>query len=386
MNREMRGGYVSVSTRGDQSRDSSSCQESYLLIQVIALVVTCAAGQATDAWAQMRSGGAPSFRPAPPGVSDLSPEDIVPLPGTKWLIAGAASKADGGGRTGIALINTANASDVRPLYPSPLATNDWDRRRFRDCPGPPTIELGTHGINVERLADGSYDLMSINHHGRESVEIFHLDQGTPVPRAIWRGCVLMPGAASGNSVAPLPNHAGYVVTNFYQKDDPHYLQSMENGTATGNVLKWTPASDWSPVLPQRFSGANGAETTPDGRWLFVSEWSDYKVWKLSLDNDVPPQSIHLDFLPDNLRLTGRGTILIAGQNADPVNVMTCRTKHLPCQALFTVLEMDPATMETHVLVRGGGAEFGGATGAAIVDGYLWISSYYAGQVARYAPN
>jgi len=386
MNGETRGGHGSMSTRGDQLRDSSSLQESHLPFHVIALLVACAAGLATEAWAQMRSGGAPSFRPAPPGVSGLSPEDIVPLPGTKWLIAGAASKADGGGRTGLALINTANPSDVRPLYPASLATNDWDRERFRDCPGPPTIDLGTHGINIERLADGSYDLMSINHHGRESVEIFHLDQSTPAPRAIWRGCVLMPGAASGNSIAPLPNHAGYVVTNFYQKDDPHYLQSMDNGTATGNVLKWAPTTGWSPVSSQQFSGANGAEITSDGKWLFVSEWSDYKVWKLSLNENTPPQSVHLDFLPDNLRLTDRGTILIAGQNADPVNVMTCRTKHVPCQASFTVLEMDPASMETHVLVRGGGGDFGGATGAAIVDRFLWISSYYAGQVARYAPN
>jgi len=352
----------------------------------IVLLAGCAAGLADNGWAQMRSGGAPSFHSAPPGVSGLSPEDIVFLPGTKWLIAGAASRADGGGRTGFSLINTDEASDVRALYPASLAAKDWDRDRFRDCPGPPPTELGTHGINIERLADGSYDLISVNHHGRESIEIFHLDQGAPVPRAVWRGCVLLPGAASGNSIAPLPNHGGYVVTNFFQKDDPKYLQSMENGTATGNVLEWTPAGGWSAVSPQWFSGANGAEITPDGKFLFVSEWSDYKVWKLSLSDESSPTSIHLDFLPDNLRLTDRGTILIAGQNADPINVMTCRNRHTPCQSPFTVLEMDPATMATHMLARGGDADFGGATGAAIAGGFLWISSYYAGQVARYAPN
>ncbi len=352
----------------------------------IALLAGCATHLVTGAWAQMRSGGTSSFHPAPPGVLGLSPEDIVPLPGTNWLIAGAASKSDGGGRTGLALINTGNPSDIRPLYPVSPAANDWDRERFRDCPGPPPTELGTHGINIERLADGSFDLISVNHHGRESIEIFHLDQSTAVPRAIWRGCVLMPGAASGNSVAPLPGHDGYIVTNFFQKDDLHYLQSMENGTATGNVIMWTPAGGWSPVSAQQFSGANGAEITPDGKYLFVSEWSDYKVWKLSLNGEVAPRSIHLDFLPDNLRLTDRGTILIAGQNADPISVMTCRGRHVPCQAPFTVLEMDPATMETHVLVRGGGADFGGATGAAMAGGFLWVSSYYAGQVARYAPD
>ena len=264
-------------------------------IRDIALLVIGAAGLANAGWAQLRSGGPPSFHPAPPGVLGLSPEDIVPLPGTKWLIAGAASKTDGGGRTGLALINTGNPSDIRPLYPVSPAAIDWDRERFRDCPGPPPTELGTHGINIERLADGSFDLISVNHHDRESIEIFHLDQSTAVPRAVWRGCILMPAAASGNSVAPLPGHDGYIVTNFFQKDDLHYLQSMENGTATGNVIMWTPAKGWSPVSAQQFSGANGAEITPDGKYLFVSEWSDYKVWKLSLNGEVAPRSIHLVF-------------------------------------------------------------------------------------------
>jgi len=375
------------STRtGDRALLGSSLPDLKIirLVCSIVLMVVCFAGMVNRATAQLRSGGTSAFHPAPPGVSGLSPEDIVPLPGTKWLIAGAASKADGGGRTGLSLINTADPAEIRSLYPTTLS--DWDKERFRDCPGPLTTALGTHGINIERLADGSYDLIAVNHRGRESIEIFHLEQNAPAPRAVWRGCVVMPGSASGNSVTPLPEHAGYVVTNFLRKDDPHYLRSMENGTATGNVLRWTPTGGWSPLSPQQFSGANGAEITPDGKWLFVSEWSDYKVWKLDLNGEAPPQSIHLDFLPDNLRLTDRGTILIAGQNADPVNVMTCRNTREPCQAPFTVLEMDPATMATHVLVRGGGADFGGATGAAIVGGFLWVSSYYAGQVARYAPN
>ncbi len=36
--------------------------------------------------------------------------------------------------------------------------------------------------------------------------------------------------------------------------------------------------------------------------------------------------------------------------------------------------------------REGGADFGGATGAVLAGGYLWINSYYAQEVARYAHN
>jgi len=336
--------------------------------------------------AQIRNGGEPSYQAAPPGAVGLSPEDIVNLPSTRWLIAGAAPNSNAGDRAGIAIIDSTDPSITRALYPAPSNEQNFDRTLFPDCPGPPSSGLGPHGINIERLADGSYNLLVVNHRGRESIEIFHLDQSESIPRATWRGCVILPGSASGNSVAPLPNGQGYVVTNFLQKDDPNYLQSMENGTSTGNVLKWTPAGGWAPIVPQRFSGANGLEVTPDGKWFFVSEWSDYKIWKFALRGGDPPQTIHLDFLPDNLRLTDRGTILIAGQDADPVNVMTCRSRHVPCQSGYTVLEMDPDTMVTHTLLHGGDINFGGATGAAMTGTSLWVSSYYAPQVARFAPK
>jgi hypothetical protein len=351
-----------------------------------ATILCFGATYAVVADAQIQSGGTPSYRVVAATALGISPEDVVALPGTKWLIAGATPGSTSGGRGGLSVIDTTNPATILPLYPASSASDDLDKTRFKDCSGPPTGGLGPHGINVERLSDGSYNLVSVNHRGRESIEIFHLALDGGIPRVTWRGCAVLPASASGNSVAPLPNGGGYVVTNFLQKNDPHYLLEMENGTATGNVLKWTPDAGWSDLLGLKFSGANGAEITPDGKWIFISEWSDYKIWKFPMEGDASPQSIHLNFLPDNLRLTDKGTILIAGQNADPINVMTCRSKHVACQAPFTVLEMDPATMITHVLVQGGDDNFGGATGAAMVGSSLWISSYYSGKVVQYRPR
>jgi hypothetical protein len=146
-------------------------------------------------------------------------------------------------------------------------------------------------------------------------------------------------------------------------------------------IGWLVAHVGAAIFRRRWRGNHTGR-----KWLFISEWSDYKVWKISLNGDSPPRAIHLDFLPDNLRLTEQGTLLIAGQNADPVNVMTCRSRHGPCQAPFTVVEMNPITMDTHVLAREGDADFGGAAGAALAGGHLWINSYYAREVARYAHN
>jgi sugar lactone lactonase YvrE len=158
------------------------------------------------------------------------------------------------------------------------------------------------------LADGTYNLVVVNHRSRESLEIFLLVQDGLVPRVVWKGCIVLPPPASGNSVAALPNNAGYIATNFLQRSDPHFLQEMENGTPTGNVLKWTPQNGWSEFTPQRFSGPNGVEVTADGKWLFINEWSDYKIWRYPLEGGEPPATIYLDFLPDNLRRTDKGSI------------------------------------------------------------------------------
>jgi hypothetical protein len=336
------------------------------------------------AHAQMQGIGEPSYKPAARFASGLSPEDIVALPGTKWLVAGALPDTDAGARGGLSLIDTTQPSTIVPLYPALTATDSQDRGRFKGCPGPLKEGFAPHGINVERLPDGSYNVMSVNHRGRESIEYFHIVQNEPTPHAVWIGCVVLPAGSSGNSVAPLPG-GGLIATDFIHKPNPHFLQDMENGTQTGGVLKWTPENGWSEFTPIKMSGANGAAVTPDGKWVFISEWSDYKIWKFAMDGSVAPQSIHLNFLPDNLRLTEKGTILIAGQNADPINVMTCRGRHVPCQAPFTVLEMDPATMTTKVLVRAGDGDFGGATGAAMVGDSLWVSSYYSQKVMQYRP-
>jgi hypothetical protein len=352
---------------------------------VMMAAIVCA-GFAAPAIAQMQGFGEPSYRRrAGPAALGLSPEDIVALPGTKWLVAGALPKTDAGSRGGLSLIDTANPADIVALYPAASASDNQDRTRFKDCPGPLSGGFAPHGINVERLPDGSYNVMAVNHRGRESIEFFHILQDGAVPRAVWTGCVVLPTGSGGNSVSPLPD-GGMIVTDFIHKPNPRFLDDMENGTQTGGVLKWTQGGGWSEFTPIKMSGANGATVTPDGKWVFISEWSDYKIWKFALDGSAPPRSIHLNFLPDNLRLTDRGSILIAGQNADPINVMTCRSKHVPCQAPFTVLEMDPDTMATKVLARDGDEDFGGATGAAMMGSSLWISSYYSQKVVQYRPR
>jgi hypothetical protein len=327
------------------------------------------------------STNAPYAQSGPPVSGMPAPEDLISIPGTSWLIVGSMRSRDASGH--LYLIDAASAVPVPTvLYPT-LLPADLDAARFADCPGQLDDSRFTpHGINLSRLSDGSFELLAVNHGGRESVEVFQIKMDAPVPRASWRGCVVLPANASGNGVAALPG-GGFVVTNFLDKSDPNYLQKMGAGDITGDILKWVPGAGWSEAVQQKFSGANGVAISRDGRWLFVSEWSAYRVWRFALHDAAKPKSIHLDFLPDNLRLTDSGSVLIAGQNADPVDVMTCKSRRTPCPSGFTVVEMDPLTMSVRPLAHGGDATFGGATGAAIAGGTLWVGAYYGSEIARF---
>ena len=100
-------------------------------------------------------------------------------------------------------------------------------------------------------------------------------------------------------------------------------------------------------------------------------------------NGAPAKSVAVDFLPDNLRWTDRGTLLLAGQNAGPQDVFGCEARHVACPLGFTVAEIDPMTLRIRVLVRGGDNGFGGGTGALEVGRDLWVGSFRGDRIARY---
>src|ERR1700733_14761715 len=60
-----------------------------------------------------------------------NPEDLVPIPGTRWLIAGGMK--DG---AGIKLVDT-DAKMARPFYTGQPAQQRPDKKLFPNCPAPP---------------------------------------------------------------------------------------------------------------------------------------------------------------------------------------------------------------------------------------------------------
>ena len=84
------------------------------------------------------------------------PEDLVLIPGTRWLIA---SGMDPG--AGLHLIDT-RAKRAQPLYASDTPARP-DRNRFASCPGPlDPHQAVLHGLSLRPAQAGRYTLYATN--------------------------------------------------------------------------------------------------------------------------------------------------------------------------------------------------------------------------------
>src|SRR3954462_4903340 len=87
-----------------------------------------------------------------------NPEDLVPIPGTRWLIA--SGMKDG---AGLKLVDT-GARTARRFYTSE-AQQRPDKTLFPNCPEPPDAStFNAHGIYLRRAqAPGLYRLYVVSH-------------------------------------------------------------------------------------------------------------------------------------------------------------------------------------------------------------------------------
>ncbi len=94
-----------------------------------------------------------------------NPEDLVQLPGTRWVIAsGMATDAY------IYLIDS-QAKTWVPIYPSKEVAIAHDREVYGACPGAPDPKaFVSHGLNLQPGGDGHSRLYVVAHGAREAVE------------------------------------------------------------------------------------------------------------------------------------------------------------------------------------------------------------------------
>ncbi len=158
-------------------------------------------------------------------------EDLVAVPGTKWLIASGMTPG-----AGLALIDTRDGS-WRVAYPGagPRAAHD---ATYAVCTTPPAAAtFTTHGLNLRPGARGHSTLYAVAHGSRESIEVFDVDAAGRAPTLTWRGCVPMPEGLAANSVASFDD--GSLVATVLLMPGKTFADSVAR-RPTGAVFEWSP--------------------------------------------------------------------------------------------------------------------------------------------------
>jgi DNA-binding beta-propeller fold protein YncE len=296
-----------------------------------------------------------------------APEDLVVVPGGRWVVAGAYS-----GAGGINLIRVSDRTSIR-AYPAAGVAETLDAKTYKSCPGVPDAatkaKFQTHGLSLREGRNGVHTLYVVLHGGRESVEVFTLDARPQTPTLTWIGCAVAPEPIGLNSIRWLDD-GGFIATNFNPRGAN--FAAMQKGEKNGELWEWHTASGWQKVPGSESSGANGIEISPDGRMLYVAAWGSQSFFRLSRGDKEPKRDeIPLGFRVDNIRWAADGTLLAVGQAI---------AQDQPPSTV--IVKIDPKTMKsTEILRQAPVGGFGAGTVAVEVGNTLWVGSYTGDRLA-----
>jgi hypothetical protein len=308
-------------------------------------------------------------------------EDLVPVPGTSWIVAsGLADGAQTGGH--IYLVNAQDRT-VQVLLPGHVAYRQ-DSQTFGACPGAPEeTKFSAHGLSL-RVGASEHTLYVVHHGERESVEVFKLTAGAAAPSLTWVGCVVYPAGVLGNGVAALPGEA-FAASAFMSTTDAQAADKLAAGQPEGGLLIWRPQTGWDEIpAAATISADNGVAASPDGRQLFVAGSGDESVVRFSLDGAPGDRAvIKTGFHTDNLRWGSDGFLYAAGQRDTVAKLFACAPNTTRrCTGPFSVLRIDPATLQAREVVRHpGGPTFGAASTALRIGDDYWLGTPHGDRIA-----
>lgn len=310
------------------------------------------------------------------------PEDMVLVPGTRWLIAGGV--APGGG---LRLVDT-TAKTASALY-TPATPSQPDAAVQAACGGAPDpARFSAHGLSLRQVGGtGRYRLAVVSHGVLEAIQLFALDARGDRPTLAWTGCVPLPKGMTGNAVTMLGD--GTLLATVRGAGVGPKTDAA--GITGGAIARWRPGDATFQVLKgTEMSGPNGIESSPGGREFYVASSGTQSVYVFSLANTAKPlreARAPLTSL-DNLRWTG-GRLIAAGMIADEPACGGTRERIVAaggdahsCNRGYAAVELIPAAMEWRVVAYAEpNPAFGGVATAIPVGNTLWLSSYNTDRIA-----
>ena len=310
--------------------------------------------------------------------SVVAPEDVVRSPSAQHLVFGQMA-APGG----LFLLDTRDDAVYDLTSPDALQVEALAGWGDPACAAPPTEWL-LHGLDSGVRPDGSWQLLAVNHGGRESVEFFELEpteEGSP--RAIWRGCVEAPRDGNFNDVAALSD-GGFVVSQPTAADAGMGTALLAIlGVDSGFVHRWRPGRGFSEQPGTRGRFPNGVAVSPDENTLYMNEYIAGRLRVVDMTTGDRLGEIEID-KPDNSNWSQDGKLLVASHKAGIFEVADSleQGNEEPSLLPFAIVEVDPQTLVSRELVALDGPPMGAGTAAVDVGSVLYVGSYVGDRIIK----
>ncbi|UUU36642.1 SMP-30/gluconolactonase/LRE family protein [Streptomyces sp. CA-210063] len=309
-----------------------------------------------------------------------SPEDFQLLPGSEnQMVVSLGNGPVYKGPSSLALLDT----DTKAV--TKLAVQEKPLKGWGDAGcTPPEGEFSFHGLNVQKLKDGTVRVLVVNHSKRESVELFQLDRSTSRPKLMWRGCVKTPPESYINDVAGLPD-GGFVVTVMASAKDmqPEGFDSIFSGKNTGPVYRWSPTGGVRTLPGTMKPGPNGVQVSADGRTMHFAEYTGFKMARYDLEAEKMTGEANLDIVPDNVSMGPDGELVMVGV-ATLAETRECPESGLTkCDHPVRVQAVDPDSLKVTDIPVDGLNVLRGATVAVPAGDALYVSSVANDRIVRF---
>ncbi len=313
-----------------------------------------------------------------------NPEDLVPSPSGRFIVVSQFGDMTAPQPGSLAALEPATGA-LTELFPGdaapPRSEAGWGDS---DCPPPPVDAFSPHGIDIQRLASGDHALYAVNHGGRESVEMFEVQDDGERIGLVWRGCVLAPDDGYFNDLVVLENGEFWVSQMFPRHASVLWttLRMRLTGHSPGYVYHWTPEAGFRKLPGTDSKFANGVEKSADERFLFINSYFGDAVIKVNVGTGEPVASAAVSS-PDNLAWSPTGELLAASHHASIPDMLACQDLEKgSCGLRFQIVAIDPETMATRVLLDHEGPPMGGATVALPFGDWVYLGTFAGDRISR----
>jgi hypothetical protein len=313
-----------------------------------------------------------------------NPEDLVVSPGGGHLLVSQMGSMDGS-RAGNLVSYEPQSGSIERLFPrrdmpAPEHADGWGDPA---CPPPDLQTFSPHGIDLETIEGNRHALYVINHGGRESVEMFEVEEAEGVPQLTWRGCVVAPEGGYFNDLVVLRD-GGFWVSHMFPRDANitwTLLRMQVLGYRPGHAYAWHQDSGFTKIPGSQVKFGNGVEKSEDERVLFLNSYFGNAVIALDVASGERLASVPVAS-PDNLAWAPNGELLAASHHGSLADTLACQDiESGSCGFRFQVVAIDPGDWSQRVLLDHAGPPMGAATVAVPFGSRVFLGTFAGDRVA-----